>query len=306
MSQQKPVELNDLMDHEAPPTIISTKLTPELSEAALNLTIDFQRQKQSTANTAILRHPYTVFFIVTLFSGIAYWKCGWTFQRGGFALVKENMDEVAGAVVIAMMFTSVILTMATRPTDVLRTRADSIVDNSSAVFGFDLKEYAGINAKGKLSKDHKVLLEKAENTRVIIYRDTPIAVTSLVEVPEMSSKEKFVTKITSAGIRKVYWKSGLIEDLIDWTIKRSGELNNSQAPKILVLFEVLSTDYELKKVLASKKFQKIETLPVNDSVFLKIFGVKYEIYGIGLSVSKLSDIEGVKSKTGSTGAKRRA
>lgn len=305
MSLQKDAGLRDFVDDQAPPTIVSTKLTPELSEAALNLTIDFQRQKQSGANAAIIRHPIIVSTLVVVIGAVGYWKLGEIIQRGGFKLLKLNIDQVMGTLVIATMIISVLATLVTRPTDVLRSKADSIVDNSESVFGFELREFAALNVK-KLDKTGRELLDTAENTRVVIYRDTPIAVVSLVPVTDMCTKERFVTKITGVGVRKVYWRSGIIEDLIDWTVFRSGQLNNSKAPKILVLYEVVNTDHELIKVLKAKQFQKIESRPVSGNSLLKLLGIQYDIYGLGLNVTKLSDVENLKTKAGASGSKRKA
>ncbi|ODV72997.1 Pho86p CYBJADRAFT_95059 [Cyberlindnera jadinii NRRL Y-1542] len=298
---QAPTHLQGLMDEDAPPTIHTSSLTPELCEAALNLTIDFQRQKQSVANAAIMKHPITVGTIVSIIAAVSYWKLGWIYKRGGFALIKDSLEEVVGVVVLCTMVISTLLTVITRPTDVIKQRADRIVDESKPVFGVDLKEFAASRSK-KFSQE---TASKADNTKVVIYRDTPIAVISLIDIPEMTNDEKFVTRITGAGVRKVYWKSGIIEDLIDFAVSRSGQLNNSKAPKILVLFEVLSTDAELKKVLIAKKFQKIESRPINDSKLLKLFGVHYEIYGLPLNVTKLSELELIDGKVGSTGSKRK-
>lgn len=300
---QKPAQLHGLMDHEAPPTIQTSDLTPELCEAALNLTIDFQRQKQSGANTAILRHPFTISLALLILSVVSYWKCGWIYQRGGFSLMKQNMEEVMGALIISTMIISVVITMATRPTDVLRVKADQTAEDSKQVFGVDLRKFAALK---KLDKTNST---KAANTRIVVYRDTPIAVVSLIDVPEMSNTEKFVTRITGAGVRKVYWKSGIIEDLIEWAILRSGQLNTGDAPKILVLMEVLSTDKDLKAVLNQKQFRLIEKRLVKEKFVgkvLKFFGIQYEIYGLGLNVKKVDEVENIKSKAGASGSKTSA
>ncbi|ONH68229.1 Inorganic phosphate transporter PHO86 [Cyberlindnera fabianii] len=303
---QKTARLDYLMDEKAPPTIYSTKLTPELSEAALNLTIDFQRQKQTGATMRLIKHPYTFAIIAAAFGVFSTWTLGQIVKDQGLRELKYQLDKVISVIVFTTMFTCVVFHLLNRQTEVIRDNADKIAESSEGVFGFNIREFAAVKAGAKVTKKEREMLDKAENTSIVVYRDTPIAVISLVPVPALSNKEKFVTKITGAGIRKVYQRSGIIEDLLDWAVYRSGVLNNSKSPKILVCIEVLSTDSDLKKVLKAKQFQFLEDRPLSGSQVLALYGIKNEIWGLPLNVSKLSDAEVVKSKAGSTGAKRKA
>lgn len=302
MVKQKEIRLDQPIDHNAPPTIYGTKLTPSLSNAALNLTIDFIRQKQSQANTKIMTHPYSALIIVTVASLFGYWKVGWIYEAGGWDLVKQSRDEIFSIVVFVTMFSSILFTVLTRTTDFIKTTSEDLVNDNEGIFGVELKTFASLNENSN-DKKTKNLLSKGDNTQIIIYRDTPIAVLSLIPKPELSNEGKFVTKITGCGVRKVYYKSGIIEDLIDWAIYRSNSLNVGKAEKIIVLIDVMSTDLDLKKKLALKNFKFVEKSYYNNSNVLKLFGIYNEVWGLNLNVTSLDDskVEQIKTKPGATG-----
>ncbi|CCH45207.1 Inorganic phosphate transporter [Wickerhamomyces ciferrii] len=304
MAIQKEVQLDQPIDHTAPPTIYGTKLIPSYSNAALNLTVDFIRQKQSQANQQIIRHPYTILVVLSGILSFGYYKLGWMYFVGGWRMVKANKDELITILVFVAMFSSLLFTILTKSTDFIKETSEKIVDENKEIFGVDLKEFASLNIN-KNDKKTKELLSKGENTQIIVYRETPIAVLSLVTKPELSNDEKFVTKITGCGVRKVYYKSGILEDLIDWAIIRSNTLNKNKASKIIVLIDVMSTDYDLKKKLKLKQFKFLEKSYYNDSKILKIFGINNEVWGLNLNVTKLdNEIETIKSSEGSTGVKK--
>lgn len=297
---QKNIRLDQPIDENAPPTIYTTSLKPELANAALNLTIDFQRQKQSGANRHIFKHPISIVTILVAALSFGFWKIGWIYQKGGVALLKKSPEELFPVFIFLSMFASIFFTLVTKPTEVIKSNADALVDSNERIFGFELKDLAQVNNEKK-KKEKDDLLKKSENSSIVVYRDSPIALISIVEVPELFNGETFVVKITGVGVRKVYYKSGIIDDLFDWVQYRSVALNNGKFKKLLILIEVLSTDSELKKLLKSKQFQFIEKRPINDSQLLKAYGITNEIWGLPLNLSKLDKIN---SKVGATGVSK--
>jgi len=302
MVKQKEVKLDQPINHTTPPTIYGTKLIPSLSNAALNLTIDFIRQSQSKANQHIIKHPYTTILIIFGTLCFSYWKIGWIIKIGGWKLLKKNNQEIINIFIFITMYSSLILTILTKSTDFIKEKSNQLINYNEDIFGIDLKIFAKLNINSTDSNTKK-LISKGENTQIIIYRDSPIAVISLIHKPELSNKEKFVTKITGCGIRKVYYKSGLIEDLIDWSIYRSNLLNAKKSSKLIILIDVMSIDFELKKKLTLKNFKFITKSNYNNSKILKIFGIYNEIWGLNLNVSKINndEIEKIKSNIGATG-----
>lgn len=307
MVKQKEIRLDQPIDHNAPPTIYGTKLTPSLSNAALNLTIDFIRQKQSQANQHIFMHPLSVLLILLASFGFGYWKVGWIYEAGGWELLKSSRDEIFSILVFITMFTSITFTALTKSTNFIKTTSERLVDDNEGIFGVSLKTFANLNPDSN-DKKTKNLLTKGDNTQIIIYRDSPIAVLSLVPKPELSNgEEKFVTKITGCGVRKVYYKSGIIEDLIDWSVYRSQSLNVDKAKKLIVLIDVMSVDTDLKKKLTEKNFKFIEKTYYNNSILLKAYGIYNEVWGLNLNVSSLeeSKLEEIEAKPGATGIEKK-
>lgn len=294
MVAQKDAQLDKPLDKEAPPTIFSTNLTPEYATAALNLTIDFQRQKQSIANSYILKHRLTLTTVLLAIVSFGYYRLAWIYRRGGWDLVKKSNDATFSVFIFAFLFSTCYFSLASRPTSILRERADSIVKNTEEIFGVDLNKFA--NLVPTLGKN-KGELAKGENTQIIVYRDTPIAIISVLPVAELSSDEEFVVKITGIGIRKVYLKSGILQDLIDWAIKRAQKLNTKKAKRLTVLVEALSVDAALISVLKDKQFQKIETLKLSESFFLNKYGINREIWGVSLNVLKIVDAAGASGES---------
>ena len=69
------------------------------------------------------------------------------------------------------------------------------------IFGFDIKSYS----QKETGKDKK-LTRKSLDTQLIVYRDSPIAICSLVVDETQSSAANFIVKITGIHVRKVFQK----------------------------------------------------------------------------------------------------
>ncbi|KAH3684697.1 hypothetical protein WICPIJ_004332 [Wickerhamomyces pijperi] len=303
MSQQKDANLDSSLDEKAPPTLYFSKLTPDLANAALNLAVDFGRRSQAPAIKAIATHPISISTIVVAVAIFGYIQLGEFYRIGGLSLIKGNLDQFVVVLIFATGLTSFFFMMGTYFTNIIRENADAIAKDTTPAFGLDLTRLAMINPENKkLDKESKEILAQAENTNIALYRETPIALVSISPVTNLSDKSKFATKICGLGIRKVYQKSGILEDLIKWALVRSNELNAGKSEQLLVLIDVLSTDAETKAVLKKMKFQHITTNDVDttdkiSNFGLNTFGVSLQVWGVALNVKSLkeSDIKSLLS-----------
>ena len=149
--------------------------------------------------------------------------------------------------------------------------------NGQIIYGVDLKRLAS----GE--KQDKNLLE---NTEIIVYRNTPIAVVSVLENKSLSKKDSLVMGISTVGCRRVYLKSGILEDLLDWALirtknyqKEHPQFKHGESMKLLV--DVYSFEYNTKQTLSKKGFSMIESYKLPENKFLAgLFGIKKELWGI--------------------------
>lgn len=284
-SQRKQLDasLDKPIDKDAPPTIYGSKLTPELATAALNLAVDFVKQQQALVNKHLLWHKITV--LTTLLSVLLYLVPNATVPRGTrtvggwllqFAMI--NKKELFTACVVAAMAASMLFTLLSKFTEaVFKSRTDEIVRlNGANVFHVDLTKLA----TEKVSKGSEI-----ENTQVIVYRDTPIALVSVIENQRLSSNESLVMGVSTIGCRRVYLKSGLLEDLLDWALVRTknvqqqGKHKAGQSMKLLV--DAYSFDEPLKQALKKKGFSLVQSYKVEGSRILGgLFGVRRELWGL--------------------------
>ncbi|SCW03239.1 LAFE_0G06062g1_1 [Lachancea fermentati] len=275
--------LTEPINNDAPPTIYGSSLTPELANAALNLSVDFVKQQQSLANKYILWHPYTLSLV--FISLAVYLGPNVTLPQGThsvfdflFQLAIMNGTQIATSIMVVGISTSVVFTFLTRFTeDLFKKKSRQIVDtNGVNVFNVDLTKLAKREIKQK---------SDTNNTQIIVYRETPIALASIVENTVLSSKDSLVMGISSIGCRRVYVQSGIIEDLIDWALIRTKNIQQSGSYKadnsMKVLIDVYSFDKYMKETLKKKGFSLLSTYDLEDSKLLsKIYGVKRELWGV--------------------------
>ncbi|AMD19109.1 HBR208Cp [Eremothecium sinecaudum] len=279
--------LSNPIDEDAPPTIYGSHLKPELATAALNLPIDFIKQKESLANHYLATHHVTISAV--LIAASVYVGKNYVFTTRSTNSVAEylsfflsnNKKEIITTVIVLCISASLLITSLSRLTGVVfKPKIDSIVNSRGiTLFGLDLKQLA--NGDSKSVNDKKV-----DDTYVVVYRETPIALVSIAENMQLSTKESLVMGITTIGCRQVYQRSGIIEDLLDWALLRtkdiqqqSGKYKPGQSMKLLI--EVYSFDKFMKKTLKKKGFNMLESFSMPESKILGgLFRVRRELWGI--------------------------
>lgn len=282
--KQIDANLHQPIDQDAPPTIYGTNLKQEYSSAALNLSVDFVKQQCALINKHLFWHPITVSSVLTL--GLTYLLSqsnypsrtahvtGWLYQY-----ILMNRKELLTFVLVCAISASCIISLLSKITElVFKRKSQMILDsNGQIIYGVDLKRLAS----GE--KQDKNLLE---NTEIIVYRNTPIAVVSVLENKSLSKKDSLVMGISTVGCRRVYLKSGILEDLLDWALirtknyqKEHPQFKHGESMKLLV--DVYSFEYNTKQTLSKKGFSMIESYKLPENKFLAgLFGIKKELWGI--------------------------
>ncbi|SCU99810.1 LAME_0G05666g1_1 [Lachancea meyersii CBS 8951] len=282
--KQVDASLNEPINKDAPPTIYGSHLTPEFASAALNLSVDFLKQQQSMANKYILWHPKTL--SVVSFCAIIYLLPNIslpekTRNASGFVVqfVLMNQAQLLTAGLVLLISTSVVFTLLSKVTEnIFKSKVKKVVESEgSSIFGCQLEKLA----KGTIKPT-----DKTKDTQIIVYRDTPIALVSVLENESISKSDSLVMGISSIGSRRVYAKSGIIEDLLDWALIRtkniqneSDKFNTDKSMKLLV--DAYSFDETLKQTLTKKGFSLIKSYKLPESRLLGgLFGVRRELWGV--------------------------
>ncbi|QLG74746.1 hypothetical protein HG535_0H00710 [Zygotorulaspora mrakii] len=282
---QVDASLDQPLDVDAPPTIYGTKVKPELCSAAMNLAMDSVKQQQSLSNKFMIKHPFTGFIL--LIATVIYLAPRIILPRNiksgsitGFLyqLVHFNVYNFGTALAIVSLTGMCLFTVYSRISEFFfKTKLSEITDNSGEkIFGVDLRKLA--------TKDKKALSSKQnDNTYIIIYREAPIALISIKENDTLSSKEALVVSISTVGCRKVYIKSGIMEDLLDWAMLRTKTINKEgnygQSMKLLI--SVYSFETDLKHILKRKGFTLVQsTKSVESRLLGGLFGARKELWGI--------------------------
>lgn len=281
MAIQKEVDLNRPLDPNAKPTLSQTKLTPELSQAVLNLHGDRYRQLQSKCNRHVVWHPLsmaTLGVLVFIYAIFQFWNLIVVLESLAefWSLVLRNKYLIALSMPGLVLSFTVIALSSFIISDEFRSVSDRLVKSEYLVslFGFELKKYAQLSTKdsenGSLSpKEAKLLKEGSQNTQVLIYRDSPIAAVTVVPLLQNSTESNFFVKITGLNVRKVFAKVDFDNLLVEWSILRSRELlqeyasskkvKNVDGAKVTVLMDAYSIDSALVATLQQNSFTKIKS-----------------------------------------------
>lgn len=290
--KQVDASLDKPLDADAPPTIYQTKLVPEMASASLNLAVDFLKQQQSLCNYYLIKSPIVIiidflFLIIYLGPRLNYpslRNSGITFNSVTaylYHLYMMNKFTFLSAGIFTVMLTSFVFTLVSRLSDTFfKTKIDQIVkDNGDIIFGFKLPEIVNI-----MKKEPKLL----ENTNIVVYRNTPIALVSISENQVLSTPDSLTMTINSIGCRRVYVKSGILEDLLDWTMIRTkaiGVAKNKLDKSMKVLIEIYSFDDAMKDILRKKGYTCISVGRAQENRLLSgLFGVKKELWGVQFHV----------------------
>lgn len=278
---QVDANLSKPIDSDAPPTIFQTTLKPEYATAALNLSVDFIKQRQSLANKYVLWHPFVLSSIMLIISII--WIPRLTFPHGFHSLTQWfyhlfllNKTQIVTIIVTASMLISLVFTSLARLVETTyKSQISSIIkQNGETLFNIELNTLAQDKVESNQRPD-------LENTNIIVYRNTPIALISINESSILSNEESITMTITTLGCRKVYLKSGLLGDLIDWAMIRTETLNKGKKPHCKLIIEIESVDTVLRSVLVSKGFKCFSRTRLDTNRILGgLFGIKKELWGV--------------------------
>lgn len=282
---QVDASLHEPINVEAPPTIYGTVVKPELATASLNLSIEFIKQEQSLANKHLIHH-YLTYSIILIVSCVYLTPrliipknlSSRSVTRFLYQLLHFNMYPFGTLfAIIAITFVGLFTAYSRITETFFKSKiVDITSQNGKGVFGIDLRKLA-LNEKETLSA------AQVNNTYIIIYRETPIALVSMTENLALSKKESLVMSITSLGCRKVYLNSGIVEDLLDWAMLRTKTIgkegNYGKSMKLLI--DVYSFDSRMKKILKNKGFSLVKSVKLQESRLLGgLFGVDKEIWGV--------------------------
>ena len=283
---QVDASLDKPLDADSPPTIYGTALTPELATASLNLSIDFMKQQQATANKFLLFHPFTL-FAISMFL-VTYWALNLVYPGSIpstsvagylFQFVIVNKKYIGSGLLFTVILTSFVFTILSRVTDsYFRRKIAEITDSKGeVVFGVNLQNLVqSLNKKESQPPQSK-------NTHIVVYRETPISLITINENKALSSPDSLVMAISSIGSRKVYLNSGILEDLLDWAMIRTRAIakEGKYDDSMKMLLAVYSFDQDMKNVLKSKGFKMLQSVSVKDNRILGgLFGVKTELWGV--------------------------
>lgn len=293
-------QINPLLDtplnKDAPPSIYASSLTPELATAALNLPVDFLKQKQGLANKRLISHPVVLATIgiflstylaitVTIPRNTSGSMAGYLYQ-----VFLMNKKETFTALIFTLIGASFLFTLLSRVSDLyFRAQIDQIVQSKGEeIYGVNLNDVGVLTTKD-LKKQPQQFRDNLENTHIIVYRETPIALISLAKNNILTTGESLVMSISSVGSRRVYIKSGIIEDLLDWAMIRTRAISSTgnYGKSMKILTEVYSFDTEMKKILKSKGFVKIQSARINENRLMGgLFGIKKELWGVQFHYEK--------------------
>ncbi|CCK73590.1 Pho86p NDAI_0G06070 [Naumovozyma dairenensis CBS 421] len=287
---QVDASLDKPIDKDAPPTIFTTALTPEYATAALNLSVDFLKQQQGECNKYLISHPVVLSSIVLILT--IYMTPKFTYPSNEdissvssflYHLFLLNKRNVFSALIITLICTSFLFTGLSRISDsFFKSKIDRILQsNGELVFNTDLKALQSDTQEKNRKKKNTSEKDTLENTHIVVYRNTPI---SLISISKNLSLDN-VININSIGARKVYLKSGILEDLLDWSMIRSRTLCSASKKKsdtpLKVIVEVYSFDDKLKKTLKKRGFSFISSTKIVENRLLGgLFGVKKELWGV--------------------------
>ena len=277
--KQVDAALNKPLDTDSPPTIFQTTLTPEYATAALNLSVDFIKQKQSLTNKYLLLHPFVLILVsliilIIMIPRLSYPHGFKSVSQWLYHLFLLNKTHFFTMLITSTMLISVVFTLLSRLVEnVYKTEIDKIVkSNGLPLFNIELNQLA----QQKIN-DETLL----QNTNIIVYRNTPIALISVSESHVLSNDTSICVTINTIGCRKVYVKSGILGDLIDWAMIRTERINNGKKPSCRLIIEIESVDYELRKTLMAKGFKCFSRQKLRASRILGgLFGIKKELWGV--------------------------
>ncbi|KAG7750111.1 hypothetical protein KL911_004843 [Ogataea haglerorum] len=280
MATQKSASLDAPLEMNKPSTITSTPILPDLAEPVTNLQMDYLLYKKSVLTKALFKSKAVVSLLIGAFAGLFYRKFGpyctpYNFRNGtleGILSIFHSPFFVQDAFYLVLstaMIFSATLVAAWLQTNFLRDAAEEVPKHMEQYFGLDLEEYARSAVKSKLRKVPADVKQKVKfmekHSLVVQYRETPIAFI----VQQKESESSF--KITGFAVRRVYIKSGILADLLDWAKKQVGPKQSSSVT--VYSFETFDID-----ILRGSGFKLLRREPLDSFVLGTLFGITRDTY----------------------------
>ncbi|GBL49122.1 hypothetical_protein [Candidozyma auris] len=322
MVYQQDLDLHKPLNKDLPPNIRRTQLSPRLALSALTLHGDLYRQLQSRCNASIFWHPVTQLFMQTvlgltlLYQYSELWEISDTW--GEFATLVWNNKYLVTSMFPSLIFVAGMVGLVSfLLTDELRTVSDRLAGDAyqSRLFKFPLKIFANANGKEyELNTTADFMNNASESTELIEYRESPVAVVTVIPLPDESSRDVFYAKISGLHVRKSYAKAGLQNDLLDIAIEKAKKLalryikdNNIKKKNIktVLLCDAYTFDSINKPIIEQKGFEEksrstqldpfaVDKKPENflylipDSLVKKFFGIYRNTYQLVIDGDEVS------------------
>lgn len=277
MVAQKELDLNKPLDADASAEISRIPLDPSLATLALTLHGDYYRQLQSKCNRRIVWDPLMLLLLSTFFVGYT------AYLFYGFYEISDSLAEFLelawrNKLVLTNYFPALIVVgsivgvLTFSITDEFRTMSDLLSSDAymATLFRFPLRIYANASES---DLDSPLIRSGSQSTDLIEYRNSPIAVVTVVPEPEKSDSLTFYAKISGLHVRKAYSKAGLEADLLDYAKEKASELAaryakdnkvNAKNLKVILMAEGYTIDPVLPKLYLNNGFRIVgSTYDVN-------------------------------------------
>ncbi|SGZ55841.1 CIC11C00000005301 [Sungouiella intermedia] len=284
MVEQTDLNLHEPLDKDAESTIRRVPLQPLLATAALTLHGDYYRQLQSISNSHIVWHPVARTFVLSILTAALFYVYGDLFSMsdsvGEFIhLFKNNKFLLTKFFPVLLFIAGTLGTASFMITDEFRLISDGLATEKYMLklFRFPLKVYANAEEKDFSTKSALPFLSSASHsTDFIEYRGSPIAVVTVIPVPDASTNDVFYAKISGLHVRKVYRESGLQEELLMIAKEKARELCTRYVKdmnlktsniKIIIQADAYTCDKVLTKLYESNGFHEIKRSTAIDPFF---------------------------------------
>lgn len=299
MAVQEESLLHEPLDMAQEPKLQATTLKPSLSEASMNLIIDYRRTLLGELTKSMFWDLRTISLLVAGISVYVYMKLYESLQYQTMALLLENRDfyvQLFYVLIAVIMIITITFTFFGELSKFLKLDLDKIAEEPEKTFKFDLIQFAQLadseeGLKLKELSDYRSKVAEGDNTQLIIYRGRPVALITIAKDDELSREDQYVVRINGLGVRRVYADTGLQKDLIQWSYLQARDLylkeGNLKKDKPLRIFiEVYSFEKQLLKTLKELPgWQKVSSEPLPDFIAGKLFGHELQTWGIGMNVT---------------------
>ncbi|RKP30359.1 hypothetical protein METBISCDRAFT_27441 [Metschnikowia bicuspidata] len=233
MVAQKELNLNQPLDANVDPKLRRIPLDPSLATLALTLHGDYYSQLQGKCNKRIVWDPLVQLTLLSIFVAFNAYMFHNFYDISDsvgefFQLVWRNKVVLTNYFPVLIVVGTVVGVTTFYISDEFRTMSDSLASDSymANMFQFPLRIYANAS-----EDDLKTPLveNSSKTTDLIEYRNSPIAVVTVVPDTERSTEQTFYAKITGLHVRKSYANAGLEFELLQFAKEKAIQLCQTYA-----------------------------------------------------------------------------